>query len=196
MNPTLRYYEDNAEAFIRDTLDKDMDLQYRHFESYLRPGMHILDAGCGSGRDSLYFKNSSYKVTAFDASQKMCQSASQLLNQEVLRLRFEEMDFVNSFDAIWASASLLHVSKKEMPDVMDRLAKALKPGGVLYASFKYGDKEFIKEERSFNSYTQESFTALIRETSFHCKEMFVIEDARPEKKDEYWLNAILTVDIG
>lgn len=196
MNSTLRYYEKNAEVFIRDTVDKNMDIQYRYFEPYLRPGAHILDAGCGSGRDSHYFKNRSYHVTAFDASQEMCLSASRLLGQEVLKLRFEEMEFIDSFDAIWASASLLHVTKKEMPNVLHKLAKALKAGGVLYASFKYGEKEFVKEERSFNPYTEESFMTLVSETPFQCKEMFVIEDTRPDKKGEFWLNVILAVDIS
>ncbi len=194
MNPTLRYYEKNAQAFIQDTLDKDMSLQYERFEHYLRANAHILDAGCGSGRDSLYFKNKSYQVTAFDASEKMCHSASGLLGQEVATLCFEEMVFENSFDAIWASASLLHVSKEEMPGIMNRLALALKTGGILYASFKHGDKEFIKEERSFNSYTEESFARLIKSNQFQCKESFILEDTRPDKKGEWWLNLILTID--
>ena len=193
MNQTLNYYEKNAHTFIQDTLDKDMRLQYERFEHYLPTDAHILDAGCGSGRDSLYFKNKSYQVTAFDASKEMCLSAGRLLGQEVAILRFEEMTFDNSFDAIWASASLLHVSKEEMPDVMNRLALSLKTGGIFYASFKQGDKEFVKEERSFNSYTQESFATLIASSRFKCKESFLLEDTRPEKKGEFWLNFILSL---
>ena len=194
MNPTLRYYEKNAQAFIQDTVNKNMDLQYERFEHHLRTGAHILDAGCGSGRDTLYFKKNSYKVTAFDASEKMCRSASDLLGQEVLKLKFEDMAFENSFDAIWASASLLHISKKEMPSVLKKLALALKSGGALYASFKHEDKEFIKEDRFFNSYTKESFRALIETSSFEIKEMYTLADTRPDKKGEWWLNVILTID--
>ncbi len=109
MNPTQRYYEENADTFIQETLEKEMNLQYALFEKYLHTGAHILDAGCGSGRDTLYFKNSSYKVTAFDRSKKMCDFASRLLGQEVLNLSFETLDFKESFDAAWVSASLLHV---------------------------------------------------------------------------------------
>ena len=196
MNSTLKYYENNAERFIQDTLDKEMQTQYDVFERHLQKDAHILDAGCGSGRDSLYFKSRGYQLTAFDASQKMCTFASNLLGQEVLKLRFEDMQFENSFDAIWASASLLHVSKEEMPSVLKKLALALRQEGLLYASFKHEDKEFIKEDRFFNSYTKESFSRLVNSSSFQIKELFLLKDTRPEKEGEFWLNAILTIDIG
>jgi SAM-dependent methyltransferase len=126
MNSTLKYYEKNSEQFIQDTLHKEMQIQYDIFEKYLYKSAHILDAGCGSGRDSLYFKSRGYGLTAFDASQKMCDFASDLIDEKVIKLRLEEMKFENSFDAIWASASLLHVSKEDMPSVLSRLALALK----------------------------------------------------------------------
>lgn len=193
MNTTLKYYEENAQSFIQNTLDKNMSIQYSRFEKYLRSGDHILDAGCGSGRDSLYFKNKAYKITAFDASKKMSRFASTLLDQEVLILRFEEMKFENCFDAIWASASLLHVAKEEMPSVLNKLALALRQEGLLYASFKYEDKEFIKEGRLFNSYTKESFSRLIDSSPFQIKEIFLLEDTRPEKEGEFWLNIVLVL---
>ena len=196
INSTLKYYEKNAEQFIQDTLYKEMKIQYDIFERYLHKDAHILDAGCGSGRDSLYFKNRGYQLTAFDASQKMCNFASDLLDQEVLKLRFEEMKFENSFDAIWASASLLHISKEEMPSVLNKLASALREKGLLYASLKHEDKEFMKEDRFFNSYTEESFSRLINTSPFQIEEIFLLEDTRPEKEGEYWLNTILTVDKG
>jgi len=196
MNPTQKYYEDNAQEFIENTIHKEMSTQYNAFQVYLHKGVHILDAGCGSGRDSLYFKHQGYKVTAFDASKKMCDFASKLLEQEVLELCFEDMTFEKHFDAIWASASLLHVKKEDMPQILNKLAQALKPEGILYASFKAADKEFIKEERFFNSYTKKSFTKLLSAVPFKLKASFLLEDTRPEKKGEFWLNLILSVDKG
>lgn len=194
MNSTLRYYQDNAQEFIHNTLDKEMRHQYMSFEKHLSDKAHILDAGCGSGRDSLYFKQEGYQVTAFDASQKMCDFASTLIKQEVLQLNFDDMHFDNSFDAIWASASLLHVPKESMSETLNKLAKALKPKGILYASFKSGEKEFIKEDRYFNSYSKESFTKIVETSFFHIKEMYLLEDTRPDKEGEFWLNCILAVD--
>ena len=194
MNSTVKYYEDNAQEFIQNTLDKQMDIQYKHFLKHLKAGSHILDAGCGSGRDSLYFKKQAFTLTAFDNSRQMCDFASKLIGQEVLELSFEQMYFENQFDAIWASASLLHVSKKQMPEILEKLAHALKKKGLIYASFKAGEKEFIKEDRYFNSYSKQSFSELIETSPFEIKEMFLLEDSRPDKEGEYWLNAILTID--
>ena len=194
MNSTLEYYERNAEQFIQDTLNKDMNSVYQAFEKYLKNNAHILDAGCGSGRDSLYFKNKGYRCTAFDISKKMCEFASKLLDQEVLNLSFEELDFVNEFDAIWASASLLHIPKNEILSSMEKLSLALKPKGIIYTSFKLGEREFVKGERFFNSYTKESFQELIDLTSFILLESFILEDSRPDKKGEYWLNCICVND--
>jgi len=194
MNATLKYYEDNAQDFISDTLNKEMNHQYKSFEHSLKPKAHILDAGCGSGRDSLYFKSRGYRVTAFDASKSMCDFASTLLKQEVSQLSFEEMSFEDRFDAIWASASLLHVYKKDIQEVLAKLAKALKSKGIVYASFKAGEKEFIKEDRYFNSYTKASFTKLVKTSPFHIKEMYLLEDSRPDKEGEFWLNCILAVN--
>jgi len=193
-NSTLEYYEKNAEQFIQDTLNKNMSASYEVFERYLHKSAHILDAGCGSGRDSLYFKNRGYQCTAFDISSKMCDFASDLLRQEVHQLSFDELRFEDEFDAAWASASLLHVPKKEMPSVMKKLSRALKPKGLLYTSFKFGESEFVKGERFFNAYTQEGFQALIELTPFTIAESFLLEDSRPDKKGEFWLNSLCVND--
>lgn len=171
-----------------------MTTQYSIFEKYIQQGSHILDAGCGSGRDSLYFKSRGHRCTASDVSKKMCDFASKLLDQEVLQLSFEELRFENEFDAIWASASLLHVPKEEMLSSIKRLSMALKPKGIIYTSFKLGEQEFIKGDRFFNSYTQESFQKLIGLTSFKILESFILEDSRPDKRGEYWLNCICIND--
>lgn len=62
-------------------------------------------------------------------------------------MRFEELKFEDGFDAVWACASLLHVAKKQMPGILQLLPQALKKDGILYASFKYGDSERIKDSR-------------------------------------------------
>ena len=180
MTSTQEYYEKNAKKFIEETLDKAMHLQYALFEKHIQKPSSILDAGCGSGRDSLYFKNKGHQITAFDDSQEMCAFASELLGQEVLHLGFEELDFEKNFDAVWASASLLHVSKDQMPDILQKLGSALKDQGTVYASFKYGKNEFIKDGRFFNAYTEESFKELIEHTPFTCTEMLILEDTRPQ----------------
>ncbi len=68
MTDTHSYYEQNAEQFFADTVDVDMSVLYARFLESIPAGGYILDAGCGSGRDSKAFASSGYRVAAFDAS--------------------------------------------------------------------------------------------------------------------------------
>jgi trans-aconitate methyltransferase len=73
---------------------------------------HILDAGCGSGRDSSYFLDKGFDVSAFDASAELAKLASQLIHRPVTVCQFNEYESDKPFDGIWACASLLHVSDR------------------------------------------------------------------------------------
>ncbi|MBQ9256333.1 MAG: class I SAM-dependent methyltransferase, partial [Acidaminococcaceae bacterium] len=95
--------------------------------------IQILDAGCGSGRDSLFFMRQGYRVTMLDASAAMCRCAEKLTGQKALHKTFAEINFDKQFDGIWACASLLHVSEKELENVLVKFHRALKRDGVLYA---------------------------------------------------------------
>ena len=53
---------------------------------------------------------------------------------------FEEADFQDEFDGVWARSSLLHVPEAELIEVFRRLMSAVKSGSVLYASFRYGNQ--------------------------------------------------------
>ena len=69
MSQTIDYYNENADKFYENTVDADMSEQYQQFLKYLNQGAKILDFGCGSGRDSKYFIDNGYKVTAIDGAE-------------------------------------------------------------------------------------------------------------------------------
>lgn len=75
----------------------------------------------------------------------MCKRASEYIDREVKNMRFEEMSFSNEFDGIWACASLFHVPQDELPDIIKKIRDALKLGGIVYASFKYGKEQRCEE---------------------------------------------------
>jgi SAM-dependent methyltransferase len=54
---------------------------------------------------------------------------------------FHELDDVDMYDGVWASACLLHVPRGDLGGVLVRIWRALKPGGQFYASFKAGTGE-------------------------------------------------------
>jgi 2-polyprenyl-3-methyl-5-hydroxy-6-metoxy-1,4-benzoquinol methylase len=156
------YYDANAEEYSASTLHIDMDAIRSRFLSNVTPGARILDAGCGSGRDTVAFVRSGYSVKAFDASAKMAEYASRYTGQECEVLRFQDMEFDREFDAVWSCAALLHVPKSEMSDVLGRMIRALKPGGLAYFSFIEGkDERTSSDGRFYNSYTTESLRELL-----------------------------------
>jgi 2-polyprenyl-3-methyl-5-hydroxy-6-metoxy-1,4-benzoquinol methylase len=92
---------------------------YAPFLAHIPPGGRILDAGCGSGRDSLYFLRHGYKIDAFDASAKMCRLASNHIGQAVTQKTFKEVSNAAAFDGIWACAALLHETRDSFDAVLD-----------------------------------------------------------------------------
>ena len=129
---TLNYYNQNAQSFSDSTLHVDMSALYAEFLPLIPKHGHILDAGCGSARDAMYFKQQGFTVSAFDASPELAKLASNYLQQAVEVKTFQQLNCTNKYDGIWCCASLLHVPKAELPQVFLKLQNALKPNGVLY----------------------------------------------------------------
>ncbi len=188
----MSYYDEHADAYIQGTVSVDMEEQYALFLPHLKVGASILDAGCGSGRDSRVFLDRGYSVEAFDSSPEMVRAATELTGLPVRRLRFQELEYHDQFDGIWASASLLHVPRTELNDVFIRLHRALKRGGILYASFKERDEDFESSNRTFTCFTENAFRAFIDELDlFTIVDLQHSTDLRPGREDERWLNVVL-----
>lgn len=194
LNSTVDFYNKNAHEFYNNTLNVDMSEHYRRFEEYLRPESRILDAGCGSGRDSLYFLSQGYRVHAFDASVEMVRLSSKLTGLSVQHAKFEDitLEGEGSFKGIWASASLLHIDRRSIVGILQRFATMLCQDGVLFMSFKYGNKVYQKNDRLFNDYDENSFSEMISSIIvLTVCELYKTADVRNERINEYWLSAIV-----
>lgn len=192
MNQTIQYYNKNADVFYNSTVNADMSNLYQTFLAHINIGEKILDFGCGSGRDSRYFLEQGYRVTSIDGSEQLCKKASQLTGQEVLCLNFKDIKFKNEFHGIWACASVLHIPEDEISHVMNKMNTALKRGGVIYVSFKYGDFSGERNGRYFTDMTQEKFVKFVSVVDgLELVESFITEDVRKNRDSEQWLNAIL-----
>ena len=187
------YYDTHAEQYAKLTFDVDMSALHERFLKHLKPNSRILDAGCGSGRDSLAFKKMGHRVVAFDASPEMVAIASKNLSQSVLHCTFQEISFREEFDAVWACASLIHVPKKELPAALGKLVSALVPGGIPYASFKHGNGERLADDgRFFTDLNEESLQELVAQCSgIEFIDVWTTNDCRPGRTDEMWVNIIL-----
>jgi SAM-dependent methyltransferase len=188
---TIQFYQDNADDFFEGTVNVDMSNIYQHFTKNLNKGSLILDAGCGSGRDTKAFIDMGYSVEAFDASSELVSRASRYTGIVVETALFNDVESVDKYDAIWCCASLLHVPEIELAATLCRLAKALKAKGIWYVSFKYGDKQREKDGRSFTDINKQRLTDLVSNlNNIDISSTWITEDNRPNR-NEKWINAIL-----
>lgn len=192
MDYTIDYYNKNAEKFITGTVDVDFGVVQNRFLDKLTKGASILDFGCGSGRDTKYFLEKGYKVTAIDGSQELCKLASEYTGITVKQMLFKELDEQNVYDGIWACSSILHLHKQELIVVIKKMCEALKEDGIIYASFKYGEFEGERNGRYFTDFTEESILKLLEKINLLVSDsIWISKDARKERSDERWLNIIL-----
>ncbi|MGR9246959.1 class I SAM-dependent methyltransferase [Rhizobium leguminosarum] len=137
---TSAFYRENAETYAKRARSLPKQ-QLDAFLAELAPGAAILELGCGGGQDSAYMLSQGFDVTPTDGSTELARQAEALIGRPVRVMLFQELDADSAFDGVWAHASLLHVPRFELPDVSARIRRALRPGGVIHASFKAGDAE-------------------------------------------------------
>ncbi len=189
---SIDYYNKYANLYFESTVEVDMGETLEKFISHLPEGGEILDLGCGSGRDSLYLIQRGFDLTAVDGSKELCELASIHIGQNVLHMQFSELDFDEVFDGIWACASLLHTAPDHFEEILGKVIQCLKPGGVLYMSFKYGEFSGFRNGRYFNDFkTKEMKNAINKFSQLELLEIWKSPDARNEKENEIWLNVIV-----
>ena len=189
MNKTLQYYYDNASLYSADTISADMSDAQNKFLKKIAIGGKILDVGCGSGRDSKLFTNAGYNITAIDGCKTFCDEVKKNVNCTVMNITFEQINFTDEFDGIWACASLLHVPSSEIKYILKKIIRSAKPGASIYLSFKYGNFEGMRNNRYFTDYTEKSFSKIADSIGLKITEMWTTYDVRPSRNDK-WLNVL------
>lgn len=148
-----------------------------HFCSLLSAGAAILDVGCGPGLIGLRFAAKGFKVTGIDLSEEMIALAKVAVpSGRFSALDMRELDQIKeTFDGVFARASLLHIPKNEAAEVVGAMACRLKSGGVLFMAVKEvregrGEEEMVKEsdygydyERFFSYYRQDEILAYMHQ---------------------------------
>ena len=143
---TLDYYETAAPHYTASAAQ----MQARHLDPFLErlePGARILELGCGCGRDAARMLERGFAVDATDGARAMVRKAKERFGIEARVMRFDQLDTVEAYDAVWAHASLLHLSRAALPDTLARIHRALTPGGLHFANYKLGDADHPDEGR-------------------------------------------------
>lgn len=188
---TLLYYQKYAMSFIDSTLTADMEDVRAKFLQYLPAGGLILDFGCGSGRDTKAFLSKGYRVEAVDGSSEICRIVFAKTGIPVQQMLFHELNAREKYHGVWACASLLHLPKAELPDVIARISNSLTGEGIFYSSFKYGAYEGRRNGRYFTDFTEDTLTAFMAKIpSLDVMEIWLTGDVRPGREEERWINML------
>lgn len=141
---TLAHYDARAAEFWAGTRDHDVRQNIEALLRHLRgtPPFHILDFGCGPGRDLAALRALGHEPIGLEGSPRLAAMAREHSDCEV-----REQDFLalrlpaTHFDGVFANASLFHVPSRELPRVLDDLYATLRPDGVLFSSNPRGNNE-------------------------------------------------------
>ncbi len=170
------------------------------FISLLPHHAHILDVGCGPGRDADYFTANGSSVTGVDFSEKLLEIARLRVPQAIFHKQdFRSLHFSKqSFDGIWACASLLHLKRDEVPAVLGSFFQLLKPGGVLFIMVKEGSGEAdVTEElsshlsRHFTYFQKKELKNILKDAGFEVEEVYTYneKDRRLDHRDLWWISS-------
>lgn len=137
---TLRFYADEAPAYAAQGRDSP-SRRLTAFMERLAPGAHVLELGCGDGRDSEAMLARGFDVDPTDGAEAMAAQAAKRLGRPVRVMRFDALEAAEVYDGVWANACLLHVPRPALTDILSRIFTALRPGGIHAATFKTGGVE-------------------------------------------------------
>jgi ubiquinone/menaquinone biosynthesis C-methylase UbiE len=191
---TLAWYDQHARSFDQRTRAIDMRARLREFVELLpRGATHVLDIGCGPGRDACALAQLGYQVVGIDGSNAMIELARTKCPLATFHhMTFDQIEFDSSHDGAWANASLLHVPADQIDDVLARIARALRPAGVLYMSVKAGDGTRLHADgRFFNDYSEAALRELFARNALF--DVLRIEHSPPgegQSDRKPWLHAL------
>lgn len=151
---TIAFYDRQTDAHMK-IADRDDNPHLTRLIEGLPAGAHVLDLGCGPGQYARQFARAGLRVTAMDASPEMIRQAALNDGVNVRHASFDALDDLETFDAVWASFSLLHTPKAQFPVHLRAVRRALKPGGSLVLSLLTGLGEGHDALGRFYAYYQE-----------------------------------------
>lgn len=188
---TIAFYESHAQAYFDRTVVADLEPLYGRFLPNVRPGGTILDLGSGSGRDLKAMRDRGFVPLGIDASPSLAKLATDFSGVTCLTMQFEDLDLPKGFDAAWACASLLHISKCRIPAILRNIRDSLTEDGIFFASVQLGEGEkLLPDGRFFAYYQLEEFSHLIENAGFKIQESWVSKDSLSHRRSIDWINIV------
>lgn len=148
---TLDAYATRVEEYVSIPVTDAQADALNRFMARLPKGCHVLDLGCGPGHAAAEMAKAGFGVTAIDASPEFVEAA-RALGVDARVATFDDLAEVDTYDGVWASFSLLHAPRVELPKHLAAIKQALKPEGHLFLGMKLGDGEERDDLGRFYSY--------------------------------------------
>ena len=142
---TLDYYNQRAEDFFAGTIDHDVEQNITALLAHIETNeggapFTVLDVGCGPGRDLKAFSERDHVAVGLEGAERFAEMARDYSGCDVWQQDFLELDLpLSHFDGVFANASLFHVPRLALPDVLLALYATLKPNGVFFSSNPRGN---------------------------------------------------------
>jgi len=203
---TISTYNRIADSYSVDMNDYAPEVERMKFIALLPQQGSILDLGCAAGRDSEYFSTKGFRVVGVDLSEKLLAIAKKRLPQIIfLKQDIRHLQFLDgSFDGIWACAILLHLKRKEVPQVVARCYELLKPGGIMFLMMKKGEGEIdiaeklsSGESRHFTLLQSKEINQMVKAAGFHLIETYTwnSKDRYSPSRDVEWISCFAKKEI-
>ena len=129
-------YDEMAQDYmdhVTSVSSSDRPDPVEQFQNELAPGDKLLDAGCGPGRQTL--RRSGENGVGLDASREQLSLATERVTAKLVQGDMTALPFSSdSFDAVMALYSLIHVPVDDHRSVLEEFARVLRPSGTLLVS--------------------------------------------------------------
>jgi SAM-dependent methyltransferase len=193
-NLTDIYYINQADQYFEKTSELDSSSFLSPFISFLKTGDTVIDIGCGSGRDLLYFKNLGLKPIGFEKSPGLAHMARKHSGCPVIEGDFLAYDFsLFTVQGICFSASLVHTPHDLVRIAISNSISAVEDKGYLYISLKEGRGSVVDSDmRRFFFWESHDIQTLFNDLGL----TVISHDRTPSVRGsgDIWLSYTLSVD--
>ena len=193
---TVASYETFAEEYRAGTQEMPDEVRaaIAQFASALDAGARVLEIGSGPGRDALALEEAGLSVRRTDITPAFVRMLrADGFTADVLDPLSDNLDDPERdapYDGVWASASLVHARREDLPIVLSALARATRPGGAFHLALKEGDGArfsthgHVGGPRHFTFWREEPLRAVLEDAGW------VVDDVRraPGLRNETWLD--------
>ncbi|MFO7801018.1 MAG: methyltransferase domain-containing protein [Desulfovermiculus sp.] len=187
------FYQDQAQAYFEQTFGVDPSSFLQPLSQYLQPGAHILDVGCGAGRDMLWLQKRGFNCTGLDCSPALADLARRHTGLPVIEADFESFEFQGlDMDALLLVGALVHVPHERFQLIFARILSALKLHGHVLVTMKQGQGEQTRPDgRVFYLWPKDDLMHIFEDCGLNCLEYF--EQQSKIRASDIWMSFVLQI---